>query len=107
MSINGTYAARGVATRCAEEAQRAAQEAQRAAQDAWWNALAPEAQAELSAQAEKALRVSNPFLFSRGEPNQGMMYRTLLEAERRRSRALNMRQDAVGADGAGVTLGWC
>lgn len=64
--------------------QAASAEAQWAAQDEWWNALEPDEQDELVAQAEAALRQNSSFLFRSGEPKRnGVVYQTMFDAERR------------------------
>jgi hypothetical protein len=75
--------------------QTAAEEARKAAEDEWWDALGLEEREELRAQAEAALRTKSPFLFSNGGPKKtGMVYQTMLDAERRRIIAERMTQGA-------------
>jgi hypothetical protein len=75
--------------------QTAAEEARKAAEDEWWDALGLEEREKLRAQAEAALRMKSPFLFSNGGPKKtGMVYQTMLDAERRRIIAERMTQGA-------------
>jgi len=69
-----------------EQAEHAASlEAQKSVQDEWWNALEREEQDDLVAQVETALRQNSSFLFRSGEPKRnGVMYRTMFDAERRK-----------------------
>jgi DNA-binding PadR family transcriptional regulator len=81
-----------------EAAKAAIEQAEQAAQDSWWEALNAEEQDELRAQAEAALRTKSPFLFSNGGPKKtGVMFKTMLDAERRRIIAERMG-DALCAD---------
>jgi hypothetical protein len=75
--------------------QRAAEEARKATEDEWWDALGLEEREELRAEAEAALRMKSPFLFSNGGPKKtGMMLQTMFDAERRRIIAERMTQGA-------------
>lgn len=65
--------------------QTAAEEARQAAEDEWWCTQSVEEQAALQAEAEASLRAKRPFLFGNGGPKKtGVMYRSMLDVERRR-----------------------